>query len=276
VFNLHAMPYTPNTWPRWAVMWALAFAIYGFCKWLTWYWADRAKVPLWRQIAYLVLWPGLDADAFLKSHADLIVPKPTWHEWLNGTIKLLLGLVILFWIASRLPSEHPYLVGWTGMIGLVLILHFGLFHLLSCLWRSVGILANPLMEAPFAAVSVSEFWSKRWNTAFRDLTHRFLFRPAAQRFAPRVALCLGFVFSGLIHDLVISLPAGGGYGGPTLYFAFQGVAIFLERSRPGLRAGLGKGWKGWLFTMVVLLAPVYLLFHPPFVEGIVLPFMQVI
>jgi alginate O-acetyltransferase complex protein AlgI len=132
------------------------------------------------------------------------------------------------------------------------------------------------MNWPLAAVSVSDFWGRRWNTAFRDLTHRFLFRPLTRLLGPRWALLIGFVFSGLLHDLVISWPARGGYGGPTLFFLLQSLAIFVERSGPGRRLGLGKGWPGWLFTTLVLLVPVSGLFHPPFVREIMVPFLRAI
>jgi hypothetical protein len=154
------------------------------------------------------------------------------------------------------------------------MLHFGTFHLLSCAWRRAGVEARPLMNWPLASASVSEFWGRRWNTAFRDLTHRFLFRPLTARLGPRGALAAGFVFSGLVHDAVISVPAGGGYGGPTLFFTAQGAALLAERSRPGRAAGLGRGWRGWLFTMLVLAVPVGVLFHPPFVLNIIVPFMH--
>jgi alginate O-acetyltransferase complex protein AlgI len=127
-----------------------------------------------------------------------------------------------------------------------------------------------------ASVGLAEFWGRRWNTAFRDLTHRFLFRPLASRWGPRRALAAGFVFSGVIHDLVISVPAGGGYGWPTLFFTLQAPALLAERTPAGKRLGLGSGWRGWVFTMLVLVVPVYGLFHPPFVRNIVLPFMRVL
>jgi alginate O-acetyltransferase complex protein AlgI len=167
-----------------------------------------------------------------------------------------------------------HFAGWIGMVGMVLTLHFGLFHLLSCVWRYAGVDARPLMDRPLSSESVSEFWGRRWNTAFRDLTHRFLFEPLARRVGSRGAILAGFVFSGVIHDVVISVPARGWYGGPTLFFAVQACAMLLERSAAGQRRGLARGAVGRVFTFAVLVAPVYCLFHPPFVERIVLPFMR--
>jgi D-alanyl-lipoteichoic acid acyltransferase DltB (MBOAT superfamily) len=168
------------------------------------------------------------------------------------------------------------MAGWVGMIGVVMTLHFGTFHLLSCFWRSNGVNARPLMHSPLSSVSLGEFWGRRWNTAFRDLTHRFLFRPLTAKLGARGAVFAGFIFSGLIHDAVISAPAGGGYGGPTLFFVVQAFGMLAERSRTGRRLGLGAGRIGWLFTVLLLVGPAPLLFHPPFVVGIVVPFMQAI
>jgi D-alanyl-lipoteichoic acid acyltransferase DltB (MBOAT superfamily) len=160
------------------------------------------------------------------------------------------------------------------MIGLVLTLHFGAFHLLSCAWREAGIEATPLMRGPIRSASLAEFWGRRWNTAFRDLTHRFVFLPLSARLGPRAAVLAGFVVSGVVHDVVISWPAGGGYGGPTVYFMAQAVGLLGERTVAGRRLGLGRGWRGRGFTMVVLVAPLPLLFHVPFVTRVVVPFMD--
>jgi hypothetical protein len=96
------------------------------------------------------------------------------------------------------------------------------------------------------------------------------------RFGPRWALWSVFLFSGLVHELVISVPARGGYGGPTLFFAVQAAAIFLERGALGRRLGLGRGRRGWLFTLLVLLAPAWALYHPPFVVEVVVPFLRAV
>jgi hypothetical protein len=154
------------------------------------------------------------------------------------------------------------------------MLHFGSFHLMSCFYRSIGIDAPPLMNRPTHATSVADFWGRRWNTAYRDLTYQFIFGPLHSRFGAAAAVVVGFTISGIIHDIVISVPAGGGYGRPTAYFIIQTVAILAERSRVGRFLGLGRGWRGWLFASFVLLAPVRLLFHETFVLRVVVPFME--
>ncbi len=261
----------PSVWPKWLFMWGLAFAIFVGCKWLTWRRIPVPNATLWRHLGYLFFWPGLDAAAFLNS--DRHVVRPRWPEWCFAFAKTALGGVLIFGTVRCVPGEYPLLVGWVGMIGSVFTLHFGIFHLLSCAWRQVGVEAKPLMNWPVLATSISDFWGRRWNTAFRDLTHRFLFRPLMARIGARGAVVVGFLFSGFVHEIVISLPAGGGYGGPTLFFVLQGVALIFERSAVGRRIGLGRGFRGRIFTAVVLLAPVYGLFHPPFVLEIIVPFI---
>ena len=268
-----AVAFDPTArWPRWLVMWCLAAAIFAGCKWLTWRRTPRPDVPAWRHLAYLLAWPGMDAAAFLDPRAR--PPKPPATEWLSAAGKLAVGLAALYGWAARLPPANPYALGWVGMVGLILCLHFGAFHLLSCAWRSIGVDARPLMNRPLASVRLADFWGRRWNTAFRDLTHRFLFRPLTRAFGPRRGLWAGFLVSGLVHDAVISLPAGGGYGRPTLFFLLQAAGLSAERTRVGRR--LVVGFRGWVFTMAVLLLPAPLLFHPPFVTRIVVPFLHAI
>jgi len=266
----------PSSWPRWAVMWTLAFAIFCGCKWLTWRRTPVEGVAPWRHAAYLLLWPGLDPAAFLSPRRTPAARAPAPREWPFGAAKLASGVILLYGLARLVPAEYPYLAGWVGMVGTIMVLHFGAFHLLSCFWRIVGVNARPLMHSPLASVSLGEFWGRRWNTAFRDLTHRFLFRPLTARLGARGAVFAGFALSGIVHDAVISVPAGGGYGGPSLFFVLQALGILAERSRIGRRIGLGKAWRGWLFTTLLLVLPAPLLFHPPFVERIVVPFMRAI
>ena len=247
-------------------MWALSIAIFAICKYL----AVAAAKPGggWRRAAFLVAWPGMDANAFLHASA----PMPRLREWVRAFGKTALGAVFYFALARRF--EHPLAAGWVGMIGLIFLMHFGSFHLLSLFWRSVGVNAQPIMDNPIAARSVGEFWGRRWNLAFNELAVRFVFRPLIRRVGVQRAGIAAFIASGVIHEMVISVPAGGGWGLPTAYFFLQGCGVALERSHVGKRLGLRGGVRGWLLTMILAGGPAFFLFHPPFVRDVILPMMK--
>jgi hypothetical protein len=260
--------------PRWLVMWGLAVAIYAVLKWHSWRSRTVASAPAWRHWGYLLAWPGMDVDAFLD--ARRVAAPPSVGEWLFAAGKCVAGMAVVAVAVSRSTAMSPLVAGWVGMVGIVFVLHFGLFHLLSCGWRSAGVCAVPIMNWPIHSASVAEFWGKRWNLAFRDLSHRFVFRPLMPRVGPKRAMLASFLVSGLVHDLVITVPASGGWGGPTAYFVLQGLAVLIEHSRLGRTIGLGRGWIGWVFAVVVLVAPVTLLFPPAFVCEVIVPFFKAI
>ena len=261
--------------PPWLFMWALSFSIFAGLKWMTW-WNDRTIVhrSFGRSVAYLLAWPGMDAATFLnpnQRHAP-----PAFREWLWAIAKTALGVLLLWTVARQIPAEQLLLRGWIGLVGLVLLLHFGSFHLIALFWQARGVNAEPIMSKPILSKTLSEFWSKRWNLGFRQLAHDFIFQPLHRRIGVVAAGFLVFVLSGLIHDLVISLPARTGYGLPTAYFILQGLGVTWERSDVGRRLGLRSGPPARIFAFVVTATPAYWLFHPPFVLRVIVPFMQAI
>ena len=132
------------------------------------------------------------------------------------------------------------------------------------------------MVKPLQSRSLSEFWGKRWNLGFRQLTYGWIFKPLQKTAGVALATLCAFFASGLIHDLVISVPARGGYGLPTAYFMIQGMGVLVERSSVGARIGLGKGIVGWAWMVVLTAGPVYWLFHPWFAMRVILPFLRAI
>jgi hypothetical protein len=258
----------------WLFMWLLAAAVYAGLKWLTFVrvMASGLRPSVGRSIAYLAAWPGMDARAFLDPASR---PIPVSRaEWRLALGKTLVGAGLL-WVGVRLASPYgALLAGWIGLFGLVLLLHFGSFHLASLVWRTRGINAQPIMRAPLAATSVSDLWGRRWNLAFHILARDLVVAPLRPSVGVGAATFAAFLASGLVHDLVISLPAHGGYGLPSAYFVLQGAALWLERSSVGLH--LRHGWTGRAFAIAVVAGPAFWLFHPPFVTTIVIPFLRVI
>jgi hypothetical protein len=252
-------------------MWVFSISIYAGCKWLTFVAAAPRLHPtsLARTLAYLLGWPGMDAEEFLSAKA---VSRPRPLEWLRAVGNLALGSVIVWRVTPEI--DHPLAAGAVGMTGMILMLHFGLMQLIALGWRVAGFNAVPLMDHPANSVSLAEFWGRRWNTAFHELAWRFVFHPLVRRMGARGALLAAFLASGLVHDLVISVPARGGYGLPTAYFLMQGMGVLAERSKAGRRLGLGRGGRGWGFTCLFTAGPVLLLFHPLFLERIILPMLR--
>jgi membrane bound O-acyltransferase family protein len=259
----------------WGFMWTLAAAIFFGCKWQSW-WEGRSTpgATIGRNIGYLFAWPGMDAAAFLDPAKR--AEHPARREWLWAFAKTIFGATLLWGVVPHVTAAQPLLAGWVGMVGIILVLHFGTFHIVSLLWRATGVDARPIMQAPLSATSLSDFWGRRWNLGFRQLTYRLIFQPVRVRSGVLAATVLSFFASGVIHELVISLPARGGYGLPTLYFVLQSLGVLLERSMTGKRLGLGSGLRGWLFAVVCAGAPAGFLFHPRFVRGVILPFLGAI
>jgi predicted DCC family thiol-disulfide oxidoreductase YuxK len=275
VLPLSVLPLRTRLEP-WVFMWAMAIALYAGCKWMT-YRLVRQRLETkdpWRAAGYLLAWPGMNAGTFLERKCT--PAKPRAAEWAFALIKTNLGFALLFGVTRILVSNHPQVAGWVGMCGVIFILHFGLFHLLSLAWRQAGVKASPIMRFPLASDSLMGFWGTRWNTAFHELAFRFVYRPFRRIANPPVAVLGAFVLSGLIHDLVISLPARGGYGLPSLYFVIQGCGLVFERSTLGQRAGLGRGLRGRIFALVFAAGPAFWLFHPPFIRNVILPMLKAI
>ncbi len=292
LFTLAALLLTANA-SGWVRMWLIAIALFAGFKWWTLRRvieasAGATNTPVARAIccpgarsaqeatqarslAYLCLWPGMSVRAFLFGTSPA---KPALKQWLWALTKTLLGATLL-WVCAR-QAGHGLLAGWIGMVGFIFLLHFGLFALLSLFWQSHVIDAPPLMKCPIAATSLHDFWGRRWNAGFRDIVFALFFYPLARRLGVTAAALATFVLSGLIHELVITVPAGADYGLPTFYFALQGAGLMLERSSLGAALGLTHGWRGRAFALGTVTLPIGALFPPVFVTGVMVPFFQLI
>ncbi len=251
-------------WAAWQRMLALALALLAGLKWLSWRLAvgQGSAAGAGRTLGYLLAWPGMDAKAFLDRGKRVNAPART--QWARAALRILAGVAVIAVVARWVPTMTPLVAGWLGIAGLLLLFHFGLFDLVSLAWRTAGVDAAPIMRRPWAARTLGEFWGQRWNLAFRQVAYDAVYRPLVGRIGARWALVAVFVFSALLHELAISLPARGGWGLPSGYFLLQAAGVLAAGSRLGRRLGIQRGRRARLFAWLLVVGPAPLLFHPPF------------
>ena len=119
--------------PRWLLMWTLAVVLFAVAKFLTLWEARRhgRRIRSGRTASYVLLWVGMDPRAFWARKEPA---EPVMTATAPGVIKLVSGALLLWGVA---PIFHGVVAGWIGMVGMVLVLHFGLFHLLAVFWARV-------------------------------------------------------------------------------------------------------------------------------------------
>jgi alginate O-acetyltransferase complex protein AlgI len=210
------------------------------------------RLAFGRALGYWALWPGMDPRPFART-----VPGagPGLLVW--GLLKAGAGAALLS-VRADLPALDVARV----FLGIGLLVHFGICDALAGAWRMLGVPVDRLFVNPLASATLGEFWGRRWNRAFHAVAKDVVFRPAARRWGPAAGVLLTFAFSGVLHELLLSVPAGGGYGLPFAYFLLHGLLVVVERRR---------GISGRAWTLFWVLAPAPLLFHPWFVRAFILP-----
>ena len=228
-------------------------------------------------LGWYTLWWGLKPSEFFNREPRQPIER---SELIFALLKTAIGVLLLTLLVPRILSHwsasgyRDVVGGWLGMVGIVFCMHFGYSHLTAVILRATGRPVTPIMNCPIMAASVSEFWGKRWNLAFRDYAHVTLFMPLARQWGVAIGSMAGFAFSGVIHELAISLPARGGYGWPMLYFFIQGGGVLSER-------WFAK-WGWWntgsianrIWAIAVVALPVPLLFHHAFVGKVIVPIIR--
>jgi alginate O-acetyltransferase complex protein AlgI len=195
----------------------------------------------------------------------------------SGTRNLALGVVLcilarVVWVSVSAEYGSRLLATALLLPGISLVLHFGLFNIVAGAWRRMGVDCRPLFQAPLRSTSLAEFWGRRWNLAFSEMTARVVYRPLVGRVGKGGATLGAFVFSGLLHELAISLPVHAGYGLPMLYFTLHGLLVLVEARLAGAGMPVDRpAWRGRLWTLTWLVWPLPILFHPPFLRGVVWP-----
>lgn len=270
----------------WPQMWATAFGVYFACKCWVVLAAVRDGVRFSGSgiAAFVMAWAGMDPRPFSiregTTDGDDCVQMISLREGLGN---MMLGGVLLLVSPMVAARAGAYAAMWLCVSAYCLLLHFGLLHVIGFGWQRAGRPVEAIMQRPARSTSLADFWSRRWNRAFRDLSNALIVRPTRRYLGPAGAVGLVFLVSGIVHELVMSWPARGGWGLPTMNFLMQCAGLYVERSPLGRRWGLmGAGrshgvpavWRSRIWTAAVVIAPLPLLVNRVFAENVVIPFYR--
>lgn len=142
-------------------------------------------------------------------------------------------LWLVFHFEIRIPGDvSPWLQGYLAVIPFWLMIEM-VQTLLQILWLPTGRLVPHINLKPIQSVSLAEFWGRRWNRLFGAWLYEICFKPF--RRIPHRGLLLAFLTSGLIHELLVTVPylvvyKKSLFGLMSCYFIIQFLAICLERS----------------------------------------------
>jgi hypothetical protein len=224
---------------------------------------------------YAIGWLGMRAQPF-ETLGGPVIPGGKAMVLFGISRIIAGGLLILSAhgiVALHLSGALTYvLVTPMLLVALSLILHFGFLSISAGMWRFSGVNTYYLFRQPAKALSLTELWSKRWNIAFSEMTSVAIFRPLRNLIGTPFALMVSFIFSGLLHELALSLPVNSGYGLPTLYFIIQGLLVLIEKLM--ISRGiffLKNKFVARLWVFFWLIVPMPLLFHEQFIRRIVWP-----
>ena len=216
-------------------------------------------------LVFATLWVGMRPRAFDPVERR---PRPGAAQMARLGLRNIAVGTAFFALARWAAGRDLQLVAVpSGLVALSLWVHFGAFNLQAALLRTRGYDVSPPFRNPVVSRSLSEFWGRRWNLAFSEMTSLAVYRPLRARIGRGPAVTAAFLFSGLLHELAISAPVRAGWGLPMGYFALHAIGMGIERRTPL------SGWGGMIWTIAWVLLPLPLLFHAPFVEQVISPLL---
>jgi len=241
---------------------------------------DGARLTGLRRMAFVCGWFGMRPEVFAKKKpspglrhpspigmGEGLVDRVGLRLIVVGLISIAAGVSVIE-VAAHLPAVTRPIAVIMLFVGCSLVLHFGILNICAGIWRQLGFDCRAIFRAPWQASSLAEFWGRRWNVAFSEMISIAVVRPLAPSIGGRHARLAGFVMSGLMHEVAITLPVHSGYGLPTLYFLIQALMTDKE-----LRTNTGGSFRRGLMLLTVLV-PVPLVFPTVFVNSVVWPLVR--
>jgi hypothetical protein len=212
----------------------------------------RSRLVVSERSAFYLLAPVMSAEALRSSRQASIAAAGSIALSLAISVALLAPLYGML-VAFR-PAIPAVLLGYLA-IPIVYLLGEAGGALTQLAFLPSGRVVPPVHRRPYAAVSIADFWGRRWNTWLGEFFRVHIFTPLRRR--PLSGLVVVFLASGLLHEVVIDLPlylriGRNCFGDQLAYFALQGLGVALDARIPRERRWLRRGL---LWVVVVAPAP---------------------
>ena len=154
-------------------------------------------------------------------------------------------------------SAHGFYLPVRWLAGGIGVLAFGEMATTgpNLVMAALGINAPPFFQSPCRSITISEFWSKRWNRAAGEFLRRCCFAPLA-RWGAGFALIATFVISAVGHALM-AFYALGRWKMAVVFGAFflaQPLLIAAER-RLAVRRWRPAAGRAWTLSALAITSP---------------------
>lgn len=162
------------------------------------------------------------------------------------------------WNSFVLRSLWCLLAGYFGATGAADVVS-GLQMLVSGHGCAETFVLPPLARSP------GDFWGRRWNLVFRNVSHRVLFQRVARSRGVFAAGAAVFLWSIVAHEYLVVATLGYTRGDMALFFGLQGaLTLLLSRIRRGQPwptfVAVGAHWAWMITTAPLFFLPVLRIF----------------
>lgn len=196
----------------------------------------------------------------------------------KSSTRIAFGFLLLY-VSTQTEGLFAYNFYTSDLLmlaGMSFILHFGLLNLATLFWRGLGVNVTELFLSPYKSMSLKEFWGKRWNMAFSEMTSLIIYKPLINTIGKTNAMIAAFAVSGVLHEIAISFPVQTGYGLPLLFFVIHSIGMALEQKLTFVQRLIEHPILSHIWVFAWLLIPMPLLFHPSFVELVATPLRAIL
>ncbi len=190
-----------------------------------------ARQPFSRSLFFFFLTPLPSYETWKRAQTPT---KLAIRNILTRSLKFLMVSLLYFIVYWSIRDRYD--VPWLAIIYLAAPLIWLIGEWASTVFEVIALITSgklipPHHNSPPLSLTLTEFWSKRWNNWFYDWFHQVLFKTFKRR--PLMAIIITFLVSGIGHEVVISLPffsltGINVFGTMTAFFVFQGIGIIID------------------------------------------------